>query len=105
MKQKTALVAGSSGTIGNALTKRLREEGFWVRGVDIKYCEFNPSHADEFLLMDLRDIDNVRKAFHLPSENFDPNFVYYLLKHNLHSVKALDSGTASGRENVSKSSF
>lgn len=41
----------------------------------------------------------------IPSENFDPNFVYYLLKHNLHSVKALDSGTASGRENVSKSSF
>lgn len=41
----------------------------------------------------------------IPNKNFDPNFVYYLLKHNLHSVKALDSGTASGRENVSKSSF
>lgn len=41
----------------------------------------------------------------IPNENYDPNFVYYLLKHNLHSVKALDSGTASGRENVSKSSF
>lgn len=41
----------------------------------------------------------------VPNENYDQNFVYYLLKHNLHSVKALDSGTASGRENVSKSSF
>lgn len=68
---KKALVLGSSGTIGNALTKRLREEGFWVRGADIKYCEFNPSHADEFMLLDLRDIENVRKAFHIPSQRFD----------------------------------
>ena len=41
----------------------------------------------------------------IPSASYDPNFVYYLLKHNLNSVKAIDSGTASGRENVSKSSF
>jgi len=41
----------------------------------------------------------------IPNESYDPNFVYYLLKHNLNSVKAIDSGTASGRENVSKSSF
>ena len=41
----------------------------------------------------------------IPSENFDEEFVYYLLKYNLSRLKTLDSGTASGRENVSKSSF
>jgi type I restriction enzyme S subunit len=41
----------------------------------------------------------------IPSEEFDHEFVYYVLKHNLNQLKVLDSGTASGRENVSKSSF
>ncbi len=41
----------------------------------------------------------------IPNENYDANFVFYLLKNNLDKVKGLDSGTSSGRENVSKSSF
>ncbi len=41
----------------------------------------------------------------IPNDEFDPDFVFYLLKNNLHKVKGLDSGTSSGRENVSKSSF
>jgi type I restriction enzyme, S subunit len=41
----------------------------------------------------------------IPNENYDKDFVYYLLKNNLDKVKGLDSGTSSGRENVSKSSF
>ncbi|GAA3934357.1 hypothetical protein GO495_29850 [Chitinophaga oryziterrae] len=41
----------------------------------------------------------------IPNENYDANFVFYLLKNNLNKVKGLDSGTSSGRENVSKSSF
>lgn len=41
----------------------------------------------------------------IPNENFDADFVFYLLKNNLDKVKGLDSGTSSGRENVSKSSF
>jgi type I restriction enzyme S subunit len=41
----------------------------------------------------------------IPNENYDADFVFYLLKHNLDKVKGLDSGTSSGRENVSKSSF
>lgn len=41
----------------------------------------------------------------ITNENFDPDFVFYLLKNNLDKVKGLDSGTSSGRENVSKSSF
>ena len=41
----------------------------------------------------------------IPNENYDKDFVYYLLKNNLDKVKGLDSGTSSGRENVSKSAF
>lgn len=41
----------------------------------------------------------------IPNENYDADFVFYLLKNNLNKVKGLDSGTSSGRENVSKSSF
>lgn len=41
----------------------------------------------------------------IPNDNFDEEYVYYLIKHNIHKLKSLDSGTASGRENVSKSAF
>jgi type I restriction enzyme S subunit len=41
----------------------------------------------------------------IPNDNFDQEFVFYVLKYNLGQLKMLDSGTASGRENVSKSSF
>ena len=49
-----ALVCGAGGFIGHHLVRRLKKEGYWVRGVDIKYPEFGPSEADEFLLLDLR---------------------------------------------------
>lgn len=54
-KEKTALVAGAGGFIGSHLVKRLKREGFWVRGVDLKYPEFSPTHADDFVIGDLRD--------------------------------------------------
>lgn len=41
----------------------------------------------------------------IPNDNYDNEYVYYLLKNNIHKLKKLDSGTASGRENVSKSAF
>ena len=41
----------------------------------------------------------------VPSESYDPEYVYYVVKYNLHKLKSLDSGTASGRENISKSAF
>ena len=41
----------------------------------------------------------------IPSPSYDPEYVYYVVKHNVHRLKSLDSGTASGRENVSKSAF
>jgi GDP-D-mannose 3', 5'-epimerase len=52
---KTALVLGAGGFIGSHLVKRLKREGLWVRGVDLKRPEFTPSEADEFVVGDLRD--------------------------------------------------
>lgn len=52
---KRALVNGAGGFIGSHLVRRLREEGFWVRGVDLKRPEFSESSAHEFILGDLRD--------------------------------------------------
>jgi nucleoside-diphosphate-sugar epimerase len=63
---KKALVCGAGGFIGGHLVKKLKREGYWVRGVDIKYPEFSPTVADEFLLLDLRDPQNCRAALTLP---------------------------------------
>lgn len=52
---KTALVCGAGGFIGGHLVKRLRREGFWVRGVDIKLHEHAETEADDFVVGDLRD--------------------------------------------------
>lgn len=52
---KTALVCGAGGFIGGHLVKRLKEEGFWVRGVDIEPNEYTETTADEFIIGDLRD--------------------------------------------------
>ena len=52
---KTALVCGAGGFIGSHLVKRLKREGFWVRGVDLKLPQFNETEADDFLVADLRD--------------------------------------------------
>jgi GDP-D-mannose 3',5'-epimerase len=66
-----ALVCGAGGFIGGHLVKRLRSEGYWVRGVDIKPHEYSPDSADEFLLLDLRKEDNCRAALRLDGEGFD----------------------------------
>ncbi|HVU80086.1 MAG TPA: NAD-dependent epimerase/dehydratase family protein [Candidatus Paceibacterota bacterium] len=52
---KTALVLGAGGFIGSHMVKRLKKEGFWVRGVDLKYPQFSLPEADEFIIGDLRD--------------------------------------------------
>lgn len=52
---KQALVCGAGGFIGNHLVKRLKKEGFWVRGIDLKYNEFAETQADDFMIGDLRD--------------------------------------------------
>ena len=55
-----ALVCGAGGFIGSHLVKRLKREGFWVRGVDLKFPEYSETEADDFILADLREPANCR---------------------------------------------
>lgn len=68
---KRALVCGAGGFIGSHLVKRLKAEGYWVRGADQKWPEFSPTSADDFLQVDLRERDACRAALTLPSGAFD----------------------------------
>jgi GDP-D-mannose 3', 5'-epimerase len=52
--RKEVLVCGAGGFIGSHLVTRLKDEGAWVRGVDLKYPEFSPTRADDFVIGDLR---------------------------------------------------
>ena len=61
METKT-LVTGAGGFIGHHLVKYLVDKGYWVRGVDIKEPEFEPTAANEFMLLDLRFEDNCLTA-------------------------------------------
>jgi len=55
MKMRQVLVCGAGGFIGSHLVKKRKREGFWVRGVDLKYPEFGETMADDFVIGDLRD--------------------------------------------------
>ncbi len=57
MANKCALVCGAGGFIGSHVVKRLKGEGYWVRGVDVKNPEFSRSAADSFVVGDLRDVE------------------------------------------------
>lgn len=59
---KKALVCGSGGFIGGHLVNRLKREGYWVRGVDLKENEYGNNNADESIIGDLRDINVVKKV-------------------------------------------
>ncbi|MGE0698651.1 MAG: NAD-dependent epimerase/dehydratase family protein [Hyphomicrobiaceae bacterium] len=59
---KKALVCGAGGFIGSHLVKRLKREGFWVRGADLKYPRFSETEADDFIVGDLRDVSVCREA-------------------------------------------
>jgi len=59
---KTALVLGAGGFIGSHMVKRLRDDGYWVRGVDLKEPEFSKTEANEFVYMDLRDPDVMHRV-------------------------------------------
>ena len=60
--KKTALVLGAGGFIGSHMVRRLRDEGYWVRGVDVKHPEFSETEANEFVLGDLRNVEVVYRA-------------------------------------------
>lgn len=68
---KKALVCGAGGFIGGHLVKKLKSEGYWVRGVDQKKHEFAETAADEFLVLDLRQEENCIKALTLSNGKLD----------------------------------
>ncbi|MDD5560642.1 MAG: NAD-dependent epimerase/dehydratase family protein [Candidatus Omnitrophica bacterium] len=59
---KRILITGAGGFIGSHLVKRLKKEGNWVLGVDLKYPEFSKTIADDFIIGDLRDSHFVKKV-------------------------------------------
>src|SRR5450759_452851 len=73
---KTAVVCGAGGFVAGHLVKRLKREGYWVRGVDIKKPEFSATAADEFLVLDLREPENCHEALRL--KNGPPAEIYQL---------------------------
>jgi len=70
---KKALVCGAGGFIGGHLVTRLKKDGYWVRGVDIKEHEYRETDADDFKVLDLRSESNVRTSLilHDINETFD----------------------------------
>ena len=68
MKTRSALVCGAGGFIGSHLVKRLKAEGMWVRGVDLKYPRYAETESDDFIQGDLRDPYVCRQAV---DRNFD----------------------------------
>ena len=68
---KTALVCGAGGFIGGHLVKKLKREGYWVRGADIKEHEYAKTQADEFCKLDLRQEENCKQALTLGEGSFD----------------------------------
>src|SRR6266704_314348 len=56
------VVTGAGGFIGHHLVAYLKRQGYWVRGVDLKYPEFSPTASDEFLQLDLRRWENCLEA-------------------------------------------
>ena len=67
--KKTALVLGAGGFIGSHMVKRLRSEGYWVRGVDLKRPEYSETEANEFIQGDLRDRSFVRRCIRTTGVN------------------------------------
>jgi len=73
-RQKTALVCGAGGFIGGHMVRRLKAEGYWVRGVDIKRPEYSDTAANEFILGDLTDIKFVERVTKF--SGYQGNFYY-----------------------------
>jgi GDP-D-mannose 3',5'-epimerase len=68
---RRVLVTGAGGFIGHHLVKRLKAEGYWVRGVDIKHPEYEATAADEFEILDLRRWSSCQQAVRGTSEIYN----------------------------------
>ena len=86
-----ALVAGAGGFIGHPMVKYLVDRGYWVRGVDIKFPEYETSKAHEFEILDLRRWDNcllatngVDEVYHLAA---DMGGIGYINFHHVDSAR------------------
>lgn len=66
---KRALVLGAGGFIGSHMAKRLKKDGYWVRGVDLKHPEFSTSACDDFQIADLRSVASVNQVLSVDSSN------------------------------------
>lgn len=110
------LVTGAGGFIGHFLVSYLKERGYWVKGVDIKKPEYEPSRADEFLLLDLRNGENALRAtegmdhvYALASDMGGMGFIsanhYQILMNNLRiTSNTIDSAYKNGASRVFYSS-
>jgi nucleoside-diphosphate-sugar epimerase len=97
MYKKTALVLGAGGFIGSHMVKRLRKDGYWVRGVDLKAPDFSKTEANEFVYGDLRDVEFVRRVIQYKGEqgNFYNSVPYrYILPFDEIYQFAADMGGA-----------
>jgi len=81
--KKRVLVNGAGGFIGGHLVKRLKREGYWVRGVDLKQHEYSESHADEFIVGDLRDpelveavVDGIEEVYQLAADMGGAGYIF-----------------------------
>ena len=79
---KTALVLGAGGFIGSHLVKRLKSEGFWVRGVDLKRPEYDETAADDFIICDLRDFERVQSVMRLEAYEVGDSFAPLAYKYS-----------------------
>lgn len=80
---KRVVVCGAGGFIGSHLARRLKNEGFWVRGVDLKYPEFSKTACDEFIKGDLRDphvarqsVENIEDVYQLAADMGGAGYIF-----------------------------
>lgn len=92
--KKKVLVCGAGGFIGYHLVKQYKEEGFWVRGVDIKYPEFGATYADDFIISDLRYAEGARIAISLEGLSETPFDEVFQLAANMGGMGFISSHDA-----------